>query len=218
MHKYKLTHVNNLIIGCLNINSVKSKFDQLKIVIGKNLDVLVLIETKLDSSFPTSQCEISEFSKPYRLDRKVNGGGILIYIRENIPSKLLTKHKLPYDFEGIFIELNFRKSKNLFGALYHPHNQSNNYFYENIGNALDKYIQYYDNIVLAGYFNNQESTICLRDFLEEYEAKNLVKENTCFKSVSNPNCVNLFLTNNPHKFQNTTAFSTGLSDYHKRVI
>ena len=43
LHKFKLTHVNNAIIGCLNINSVKSKFDELKVVIGKNLDVLVLI-------------------------------------------------------------------------------------------------------------------------------------------------------------------------------
>ena len=39
-----------------------------------------------------------------------------------------------------------------------------------------------------------------------------------FKSVSNPSCIDLFLTNNPHKFQNTTAFSTGLSDYHKMII
>ena len=132
LHKFKLTHVSNLII---NINSVKSKFDQLKVVIGKNLDVLVLIETKIDSTFPTSQFEINGFSKQYKLDRNINGGGILIYIGEGIPSKLLTKHKLPYDIEGIFIELNFRKSKLLFGGLYHPPNQSNNYFYENIGNA-----------------------------------------------------------------------------------
>ena len=99
----------------------------------------------------------------------------------------------------------------LFGGLYHPPNQSNNYFYENIGNALDNYTQYYD-YFLAGDFNNQESTICLRNFLEEYEAKNLVKENTFFKSVSNPSCIDLFLTNNPHKFW------TGLSDYHKMII
>ena len=53
LHKFKLERVNNLIIGCLNINSAKNAFDQPKVVIGKNIDVLVLIETKIDSSFPT---------------------------------------------------------------------------------------------------------------------------------------------------------------------
>ena len=106
----------------------------------------------------------------------------------------------------------------LFGGLYHPHNQSNNYYYDNIGSALDNYTQYYDNFLLAGDFNNQESTICLRDFLEEYEAKNLVKESTCFKSVSNHSRIDLFLTSISHKFQHTIAFSTELSGYYKMII
>ena len=30
------------------------------------------------------------FSSPHRLDHNCNGGGILLYIREDIPSKLLS--------------------------------------------------------------------------------------------------------------------------------
>ena len=37
---------------------------------------------------------------PYRLDRNRNGGGIIIYVREHIPSKILEKHKLTQDVEG----------------------------------------------------------------------------------------------------------------------
>ena len=33
----------------------------------------------------------------------------MIYIHEDIPSKRLDKHVFPYDMEGLFVELNFRK-------------------------------------------------------------------------------------------------------------
>ena len=54
---------------------------------------------------------IDGYSEPYRFDRNRNGGGVLIYIREDIPSKLLADHKLPHDIEGIFVELNLRKKE-----------------------------------------------------------------------------------------------------------
>ena len=47
---------------------------------------------------------------PYRLDINKNGGGIIIYVREDIPTKILTKHNLPEDIEGIFLEINFESS------------------------------------------------------------------------------------------------------------
>ena len=49
-------------------------------------------------------------------------------------------------------------------------------------------------------------------------AKNLVKEPTCFKSVNNPSCIDLFLTNSPLSFQHTKLFSNGISDFHKLVV
>ena len=49
-------------------------------------------------------------------------------------------------------------------------------------------------------------------------AKNIVKEPTCFKSLSNPNCIDLVITNSSSGFQNTKAMSTGLSDFHKMVV
>ena len=49
----------------------------------------MISETKLDSSFPAGQFPIHGFFEPYRLDRNSNGGGILLYIREDIPPKLI---------------------------------------------------------------------------------------------------------------------------------
>ena len=36
-----------------------------------------------------------------------------------------------------------------------------------------------------------------------------------FKSLENPTCVDLILTNLPKCFQNSNVFETGLSDFHK---
>ena len=58
----------------------------------------------------------------------------------------------------------------------------------------------------------------LSQFLYEYNAKNIIKENTCFKNALNTSCIDLFITNSPLSFQNTIAVSNGLSDFHKMVI
>ena len=104
----------NVIIGTLNINSFAPKFEELREIIGKNLDILTIQETKLDSSFPTQQFSLDGFSTPYRLDRNRDGGAILIYVREDIPSKQLSKHTFTKNVEGLFIEINLRKTKLLF--------------------------------------------------------------------------------------------------------
>ena len=48
----KLKNTNRLILGHFNINSVVGKSDHLKVLIVNNIDILVLTETKIDSSFP----------------------------------------------------------------------------------------------------------------------------------------------------------------------
>ena len=56
-------------------------------VIGNNTDVLIISETKLDASFPSSQFILDGFTPPYRLDRTQHGGGVMLFIREDIPYK-----------------------------------------------------------------------------------------------------------------------------------
>ena len=107
----KLKNTNRLVLGHLDINLIVRKFDHLKVLIVNNIDILVLTETKIDYSFPNSQFRIDGFSAPFRLDRSKFGGGVLIYVREDIPCKKLTKHILPDDIEGIFVEINLRKTK-----------------------------------------------------------------------------------------------------------
>ena len=83
LDKIRIKNFDRLIIGNLNINSLSSKFDQLRLLIQGKVDILIITETKLDDSFPVDQFIISGYSKPYRLDRNRNGGG-LSYILEKI--------------------------------------------------------------------------------------------------------------------------------------
>ena len=46
----------------------------------------------------------------------------------------------------------------------------------------------------------------------------LISMGSCFKSILNPSCIDLFPTSSPSSFQNTKTVSTGLSDFHKLVL
>ena len=193
--KLRLRNANKVIIGNININSLPAKFDQVKEVILKNVDILVITETKLDDTFPLGQFYVEGFTMPYRLDRNCNGGGVIIYVREDIPSKILEKHKLPQDVEGMFVELNFRKVKWLLFGTYHPLSQNDQYYFEALDKGLDCYSSY-DRMLLIGDFNSEEHETYMETFLYQHNLTNIVKEGTCFKNSSKPFTINLFLTNN----------------------
>jgi len=48
----------------LNINSIKNKFNSLLSILSENMDVLSIAETKIDSSFSTSQFLIHNYRTP----------------------------------------------------------------------------------------------------------------------------------------------------------
>ena len=121
-------NINKIIIASLNINSLPNKFDDLKLSIQQNIDILVITETKLDDSFPTSQFLIEGYQKPFRLDRNRNGGGILIYTRDHLPCKEVNAYQLPHDIEGIFVEIILKKCKWLMLRSYHPPCQNDQYY------------------------------------------------------------------------------------------
>ena len=75
----------------------------------------------------------------------------------------------------------------------------------------------YENFLILGDFNNEEDYHEIRNFLDAYGLKNLVKAATCFKSDANPRTIDLILTNRKRCFSNTLTIETGLSDFHLMV-
>ena len=68
--------------------------------ISNNLDLLMKSKTKINDTLPGSQFLIKGYSVPSRLDRRAKGGGILLYIREDIPSKRIKKPHLTSHLKG----------------------------------------------------------------------------------------------------------------------
>lgn len=218
LKSYKVKNIDHLTIASLNINSIRYKFDKLKIIIQDNIDILIIQETKLDNTFPDGQFYMEGYLPPFRRDRNAHGGGLLVYIKENIPAKILNNNDLATDIEGLFIELSFKKDKWLLFGTYHPPNQCPVHYFTELGRVLDSYLTSYDKYLLVGDFNREVIDTHMQNFILNFGLNNIVKDKTCFKNSNNPSCIDLFLTNKPKSFQHTTTFDTGISDFHKMVI
>lgn len=72
--------MTRLIFAQLNTNSLRKSFDSLLHIITKNIDVMMVFETKIDSSFPSAQFHLGGYATP------LNGGGIFLHLKEDILS------------------------------------------------------------------------------------------------------------------------------------
>ena len=61
------------------------------------------------------------FTSPYCFNRTKDGGGILTYIREDIPLRLLNISYIASDIECLGNEVNLRKVKWVVICSYNPH-------------------------------------------------------------------------------------------------
>ena len=185
------TFSNKIIIGQLNINSLRNKFFAIKGIIKTSFDVFLISETKLDASFPVNQFKKPGFSAPYRLDRNCYGGGLLLYVRNSIPSKLL---KFENHYEGFLVKINLKKKRWLIVCSYNLHIQTINNHLHDI-NKFD-----------------------MPDFCESLNLFSLITSPTCFKNPENPSCIDLMLTSHPKSFEKSFTMETGISDFHKTTV
>ena len=141
------------------------------------------METKLGPSFPNLQFLIPGFQKPLRMDVSSQKGGILVYIKSSLPSKMLNKFKLPFNIQIILFELNLRKEKWLLLSIYKQQFQDNQYFVSVLSNLLDSYSNEYDNKVVLGDFNLEPSSPSMLSFMNSQNFVNFIKNKTCFKGA-----------------------------------
>ena len=98
-----------IIVGHLNINSIRNKFDVLSFIIDTNIDILLILETKLDHSFSLAQFRLKGFCIPYRLDRNSKEGGLFLYFCEDIPSRFLNSGST-CNIQTMSVEINLTHS------------------------------------------------------------------------------------------------------------
>ena len=127
LHKNNL---NRLIFAYLNINPIRNNFEFLAKDLVSNVDLLMISERKIDNSFPKGQFLIKAFGEPFRIDRNIHGGGILFYVREDNPVKLLS------------VEIYFRRRKWLVCCSYNPHKDNISIHLQLISKILNRFLFY----------------------------------------------------------------------------
>ena len=187
-------------------------------MLSEVLDVLMITEAKLDDSFPEEQFHIEGFNIPFRLDRNGHGGGLLLYVGNNINAVFLKSYVFPDNIETFFIEIILKSCKGLICCSYNPDRINVATHQDEIGKALDTYSSKYENTLLIGDFNVEPNEANMKTFCNQYKLKSLNKEPTCFKNVNKPSCIDSFLTNNSKCFEDCLTLETGLSDFHKLIV
>ena len=220
LNEIRVKNQDKVIIAHLNISSIRNKLEVLASMVMGKVDILLISESKIDDSFPKSQFSIPGFSIPYRKDRDGAGGGILLYIRQDIPSKLLNNFHSTFDtkYENMFVEINLHKRKWLIGGSYNPAKATILEHTNYLSKSLDYFSAFYENIIILGDFNSEPGESAISEFCDTYNLKNLINVPTCFKNPHKPSCIDLILTNRFRSFQHSAAIETGISDFHKMVV
>ena len=171
----------------------------------------MISETKIVESFPLLLFMIDGFSMPYRSDRNAHDGGILVYFRNKITSKLLKIENLPSDIETIFIEMNIKSKIWLLCCTYNPNKSLMENQLRQLQKQLEAFSERYEHFLIMGDFNADISDPSMTSFCSLFKLKSIVKEPTCYNNPENPSCIDLFLTN-------ACLYETGLSDFYKLVV
>ena len=90
----------------MNINSLRNKLNDLKILISDSVDIFCIAKCKLDESFLNSEIELEGLKKPCRLDVTASSGGPLIYVKASLLSKIINHYDFQKDIQRIAMEMN----------------------------------------------------------------------------------------------------------------
>ena len=177
----------------------------------------MISETKINASFPIGQFLLNGYRTPFRLDGNAHGGGILLYVREDIPSKLLLVEENL--IEGFFVEINLRNQKKwLLSCSYNPKKTFLSNHIAELSKSLDLFTTKYERLLFLGDFNAGMEDSSIKIFCCNFNLTSMINKPTCYKNPDKPTCIDLILTNCPWSFQNSCVIETGLSDFHKMIV
>ena len=97
----------------------------------------MILEEKVDSSFPAGQFLINGYSGPFSIDRNSQRCGVILHVREDIPSKPLETEMSPT--KGFYVEINLTKKKWLLCCSYNPNKNNIQFLLENLTKRLSLY-------------------------------------------------------------------------------
>ena len=124
----------------------------------------MISETEIDDSFLIGNFLIDGFSTPYHSDRDFKVGGIILFLREDIPSNLLATENKP--IEGLYVELSLWNDKWLTNCFYNPHTNTTSTHIDKLSESLDLFSADYEKMILLGDFNVEGNNNYMKSFCE----------------------------------------------------
>ena len=184
VRQFRLKHPKKFIISHYNVNSIRHKFCELLPLLTEcKVDILAIAESKLDDSFPSEQFNTCNL-KLYRRDRNSRGGGIMIYVKDCIPHRLIKEHTgLHMGVEFMIIELSVKSNKWNLCYIYRPPCVNEKVFCDFLSELCEAFIIDGTLCLFFGDMNcNLSCRNCLSDVCDVFGLTNLVKHHACFKS------------------------------------
>ena len=188
-----------MIIGSLNINSVRHKFSTVNHILSNGyLDIFGLSETKIDQSFPDGQNHIENYMC-HRKDRTCKGGGLMFYVRSDIPQRRRVDLESKIDSRNSGIEIIIletvlhNKECWIYVLGYKPPNINDSTFLDAFCLMGDIVMNESENIVIIGDYNCDFMVDnALQDACVSFDLHNVVASPTCHKSC-NGSLIDLYL-------------------------
>ena len=225
LSEFRKKHMKQFIFGHLNVNSFRWKFPEVRDELLTNhiLDLAFFSETKLDASFPPAQFSVHGFrDPPFRADRNKNGGGLIAYIRSDIPNRRrydIEKYMVEYGkIESIALEVTIRTEKWLFLCFYKPPKVKGTCLTQSLENVINSFNMEFKSIYFLGDSNIDQNNppVHFKDFLDVFGLSCIVEGPTCFKGT--PSLIDIILTDTPGRISKTLNVNTGISDFHHLTL
>ncbi len=210
---------NRLILGSWNINSLRGKMDDLRVLFEDLAPhIFGICETKLSPGLRKHQFDIPNH-RLIRRDRpgSKNGGGIALYVNNAITVVRKSSFESP-SLEALVIDVRLQRRSFAAVMCYKPPSTNTSSFMTSLSNLFEKAVRLRPEVVLMGDLNcnllghhaQSGDGLCLSHFLSTFGLQNLIIEPTFPRSGS---LLDIIATTNSERVANTVVLATGASDH-----
>ena len=184
IRQLRVNYNKQCIIANLNKNSLPNKFVEIQDWLLSNaIDILSVQETKIDRSFPNSQFHVDGYNL-FRRDRTKGGGGVAVYIRDNIVAS--RKKQRGNLLESVMFDLCIDQTYSVLISAYKPPSVDNTAFTSELTLLLDEAFRTSENVICIGDLNcdiinplhNNQQGKCLLDICDIYDLDSLITSPT----------------------------------------
>ena len=213
----------NLLLCHLNVNSIQNKIDELsELMRSFQCQIMALSETKIDSTYPNKQFQMQGY-KIFRKDRKAKGGGVMLYIAEELkPRKLGLPRKNYNKIEALAATMEVEGEMMVVLCIYRPPKAAGKDHYLRTEQELNEIVAWATLqskiLIITGDLNlnrlqphGREGKMLI-DLEHIHNLNCLITEPTrC--TDSSQTLIDVILTNKPEYFEMSGQFDAGMSDH-----